>query len=283
MEVAALQQVEENPGTSTRRVAANLGTSHKTVWKVFNEQLLHPFKLQKVQALNPGDFPHRLQYCQWLRARVNENQNFLATILSTDEKGFAREGTFNAFNSHVWADENPHAMHFRGYQQKFRLNVWAGIIGNHLVGPVILPGNLNGPGYLHFLQTTLEDLLDELPVARLQNMWYQQDGCPAHWALIVRAHLDQRFPGHWIGRGGPVAWPARSADLTPPDFFLWGAMEKMVYETPVEDVDDLAARIVLAGEEIRNDPDVFERMRVNWLSRIDQCIVQEGGHIEQLL
>jgi len=109
--MAALQQVEEYSRTSTWRIAANLGTSQKTVWKVFNKQLLHPFKLQKVQALNPGDFPHHLQDCQWLRARVNENQNFLATILSTDEKGFSREGTCNAHNSHVWADENPHAMH----------------------------------------------------------------------------------------------------------------------------------------------------------------------------
>lgn len=174
-------------------------------------------------------------------------------------------------------------MHDRGYQQKFRINVWAGIVGNHLLGPVILPGNLNGPMYLNFLRTTLEDLLDDLPVQIWRDLWYQQDGCPAHWDLNVRAHLNQRFPGRWIGRAGPVAWPPRSPDLTPPDFFLWGAMEALVYSTPVEDVDDLMARVMLAGEEIRHSPGVFERMRENWQRRIDLCVEQGGGHFQQLM
>ncbi|GFV88973.1 hypothetical protein TNCV_4911751 [Trichonephila clavipes] len=33
--------------------------------------------------------------------------------------------------------------------------------------------------------------------------------------------------------GGPVAWPPRSPDLSPLDFFLWGAMKGLVYDTPV--------------------------------------------------
>jgi hypothetical protein len=27
--------------------------------------------------------------------------------------------------------------------------------------------------------------------------------------------LDETFPGRWVGRGGPTAWPPRSPDLTP--------------------------------------------------------------------
>jgi hypothetical protein len=35
--------------------------------------------------------------------------------------------------------------------------------------------------------------------------------------------LNHQFPGKWIRRGGgPIAWPSRSSDLTPLDFFLWG-------------------------------------------------------------
>lgn len=30
----------------------------------------------------------------------------------------------------------------------------------------------------------------------------------------VREHLTRRYGDRWIGRGGPVAWPARSPDLT---------------------------------------------------------------------
>jgi hypothetical protein len=33
--------------------------------------------------------------------------------------------------------------------------------------------------------------------------------------------LDVKFPGRWIGRGGPIAWPPRSPDLTPLDIFFF--------------------------------------------------------------
>jgi hypothetical protein len=36
-----------------------------------------------------------------------------------------------------------------------------------------------------------------------------------------------------IDRNAPVLWPARSLDLNPCDFFLWGHLRQIVYETPV--------------------------------------------------
>ena len=31
-------------------------------------------------------------------------------------------------------------------------------------------------------------------------------------------YLNECFPNRWLGRGGPVAWPPRSPDLTPLDY-----------------------------------------------------------------
>ena len=72
---------------------------------------------------------------------------------------------------------------------------------------------------------------------------FQQDGAPPYWALRVRRSLDMRFPGQWIGRGGPIPWPARSPDVTPLDFFFWGYVKDLVFQTPVADIDDLTTRI----------------------------------------
>ena len=77
-------------------------------------------------------------------------------------------------------------------------------------------------------------------------MWFQHDGAPAHFALAVRGHLDQRFGLQWIGRGGSIAWPPRSPDLTPLDYYLWGHMKTLIYETPVESEEDLLARLMAA-------------------------------------
>ena len=60
-------------------------------------------------------------------------------------------------------------------------------------------------------------------------MYFQQDGASAHYSLVVRSWLDEKFPNRWIGRRGPIEWPARSPDLTPPDLFLWGYLKDQVY------------------------------------------------------
>ena len=33
---------------------------------------------------------------------------------------------------------------------------------------------------------------------------------PPHFASVVRDFLDEKFLGRWIGRRGPIEWPARS-------------------------------------------------------------------------
>ena len=59
--------------------------------------------------------------------------------------------------------------------------------------------------------------------------------------------MQAAFPGVWIGRGGPIAWPPRSPDLSPVDFFLWGFLKGLLYETPVETPEDLGGRILEAA------------------------------------
>ena len=57
----------------------------------------------------------------------------------------------------------------------------------------------------------------------LHDIWFQQDGCPAHNTRIVANFLTNTFEDRWIGKNGPIRWPARSPDLSPNDFF-YGAI-----------------------------------------------------------
>ena len=75
------------------------------------------------------------------------------------------------------------------------------------------------------------------------DLIFQQDGAPPHWGLRVRGRLDAQFPNKWIGRGGPIAWPARSPDITPCDFSLWGFVKHRVFQTPVNCLLELKQRI----------------------------------------
>ncbi|GFU06185.1 uncharacterized protein TNCV_4764961 [Trichonephila clavipes] len=61
-----------------------------------------------------------------------------------------------------------------------------------------------------------------------------QDGAPAHWHLSVRDWSNITVPNQWIDRKVPpdkacIAWPPRSADLTPCDFYQTGLKKDCVY------------------------------------------------------
>ena len=70
------------------------------------------------------------------------------------------------------------------------------------------------------------------------------------------------FPGHWIGRGGPIPLPARSPDLIPLHYF-YGNIRIHLFETPVETDMELVTRIVAAYDIIQNTSGIFVRVRQN--------------------
>ncbi|PSN33002.1 hypothetical protein C0J52_27783 [Blattella germanica] len=63
---------------------------------------------------------------------------------------------FNFHNYHIWADVNPNATHVSLHQQCFSSNVWAGLLGDRIIGPHFLPQRLTG----QFLRNVLPDLLN---------------------------------------------------------------------------------------------------------------------------
>ena len=93
----------------------------------------------------------------------------------------------------------------------------------------------------------------------------------------------KRNPGQdiskrWIGRGGPVAWPARSPDVTPLDFFLWGYVKDQVIKTPVFELDELKQRIRDAVRKVN-----LNMLRNTWRelrTRFEFLIENKGQHIE---
>ena len=99
----------------------------------------------------------------------------------------------------------------------------------------------------------------------------------------MRDYLNESFPNRWLGRGGLVAWPPRSPDLTPLDYYLWGHMKTLVYETKVDSRAAQRDRIFATAELIRNHPNNIASATQSLLMRAENFIVAGGGHFEQLL
>jgi len=206
-----LEMVQRSPRLSTRRVASRIGVSRMQVWRTLRKDDLYPYHDQRVQHLEPGDHAQRMDLCHW----VTTHPEPLSLILFTDEASFTRDGINNLRNVHTWSHRNPHATCVTHFQRRFSVNVWYGVLCNRLIGPFVFDNNLTGNTYEAFLRQELPGLLEDIPLMIRSQMYFQHDGGPPHYTRRVREFLNESFRNRWLGRGGPVAWPPRSPDLTP--------------------------------------------------------------------
>lgn len=132
-EDAVLECIDNDPTLSIRQIARQLELTYGTVQRIIKDNGLHAYHYVRVHQLLPRDYPARLQYCQWLLARIGNNEEFLSNVLFTDECTFGRDGTFNTRNNHHYSENNPHLPMVVRHQERFSINIWAGIIGNTLV------------------------------------------------------------------------------------------------------------------------------------------------------
>lgn len=91
--------------------------------------------------------------------------------------------------------------------------------------------------------------------------------------------LDKKFGDHWIGRYSVNHWPARSPDLRPLDFFLWGYLKiKVNREIPFRRVAHLEQCIrdwvyAINQGALRN---IQREMNFGTV----KCMERDGGHVE---
>lgn len=278
--INVLAYIHADPHLSIREISRDLGISYGSVQKILMDFKMHPYHIVIHQALNDTDFERRLDYCYWLRDFIRENHHILSQILWTDEASFCSNGRVNLHNMHYWSDTNPHWLREDYQQGRWSVNVWCGVINGAIIGPHIFNGNLTGDMYLNFLFNDLPGLLENVPLEVRRNMWFQQDGCPAHYSRNVQDFLNRHFPNRWIGRGSLFFWPPRSPDLTCLDFYLWGRIKDLVYKTRPTTREDMIVRI-------QNAINIIPRAEIeaavnSTLKRLDQCVQNNGQHFEHL-
>lgn len=156
---------------------------------------------------------------------------------------------------------------------------WAGIINTMIIGPYFFQENVNGNSY--------EELLTDYVIPELHrqgldsmNVIYQHDGAPAHRTAVVRQCLDDNFRG-WIGQGDGenkiFDWPARSPDLNPLDFYLWGYLQDRVHRNEHALENSIIDEIVQIPEQ------TLERVKEHMIKRLRKCVVENGQLFEHLI
>lgn len=264
-------------------MARTLNIPRTSILDILHKEKYHAYHIQRVQALLPTDYQLRVEFCETMLRREQEDPGFFDKVLWTDESRFERTGIFNIHNYHIWAMENPHAARDSTFQHRFSVNMWSGILNGEIIGPFELPSRLNGDTYKEFLENHLPSLLEDVNLQLRRTMIFQNDGAPCHYATQVRNYLNERFPNRWIGRNGPIRWPPRSPDLNPIDFFVWGYFKEVTYARECSSEDELRVRIEEAGRVMKGNREGFIRLKDNFLRRCRLCISAGGRHFENLL
>ncbi|GBN95133.1 hypothetical protein AVEN_243365-1 [Araneus ventricosus] len=97
-----LQGVGDRPDISTEEVSLVLNVPHSIVWRVLWDEGLHPYHVQKVQALIPADYAPSVEIAHWFLQQLAAQPDFSAHVLFTDESTFTREGISNTHNIYVF-------------------------------------------------------------------------------------------------------------------------------------------------------------------------------------
>lgn len=274
---------EANEPCASTRISEEVDVPSSTVKRVLKKHGYKCYKVQKTQEIFPEDQFRRMEFCEAIREKVDRDERFIQNILFTDESSFTLHGHHNPSVVRYWSRENQHLSVPLRTQYPQKVNVWAGILGDNIVGPFFIDGNLNAERYLQLLQQNV------IPAVRNRNVnfdeiWFQQDGCPAHNARQVREYLNTIFPERLICTTGTIPWPPRSPDLAPNDFFLWGHLTQMLYGHRHEratTLEELRVKITNVVNSIA--PETLINVRTEFYDRLGYCEAQQGGLFEHLI
>ena len=96
-----------------------------------------------------------------------------------------------------------------------------------------------------------EFLFTKIEEEDIGNICFQQDGAMCHKAEAILEVLRSVFQDHIISRRADIVWPPRNCDLTPLNYYLWGAVKNKCYSDKPETIDALKNNIREAIGEIQ--------------------------------
>lgn len=271
--------IEQSPRRSARKHATALGISSRSVRRILHSHLkMHPYKIMLAQELSVQDYASRRALCEQLLEQVPA----ASVLLSSDEAHFHLTGAVNKQNFRYWAEQNPRELHEQPLHSP-RVTVWCAVGDFGVIGPYFFEAEgitvtVNSDRYVHMLETFLRPKLEEIDA---EDVWFQQDGATAHTSRRSLGVLREMFPDRLISLRGDLGWPARSPDLSPCDFFLWGYLKEKVFKHRPRTLDDLKERIT---QEINAIPvEMTRRVMANFRERLRQCIANNGQHLQDVI
>jgi hypothetical protein len=106
--------------------------------------------------------------------------------------------------------------------------------------------------------------------------WYMR-GAPVHFSGAVRDVLNNTYNDWWIlGIGGLTAWPPRSPEFRPLDFYLWVHLKLLMHGASLDNKETIA--LWMPVRLFATNPE-SKRIRSSVMRRLEACIEFHGGRL----
>ncbi|GFU03451.1 uncharacterized protein TNCV_797501 [Trichonephila clavipes] len=219
---------------------------------------------------------------------VSKDDDWLSNLLWTDEAHFTLRGSVNTPNCRIWATENPRTVVETPLHDE-KVTVWVGFTTSTVIGPFFfeemrdsgfVTATVTGERYADMLQNRIIPSLADKHL--LERTIFMQDGAPPHIARRVKDLLRKSFgDDRVLSRHFHHAWPPRSPDLSPCDYWLWGYLKSQVYRDRPTSLGMLKDNIRLQCLTIT--PDMLYSADHNIIPRLQLLLRNDGEHIEHFL
>jgi hypothetical protein len=124
----------------------------------------------------------------------------------------------------------------------------------------------------------LHDFIGLLKEDEITYSWFQKHSATALTANNSVNLLNKIFGERVISRN---VWPHCSPDLTPPDFYRWGAAKSAVYRDRPRTRNEL--KTAIAGYIRKISQTDLQKLFACKIKRVRACIDARGHHFQQLL
>lgn len=273
-------------GRSTTRIAARMGISQMSAWRILRKNLgLKPWKKKKGQKLTAAAKNKRLNRAKALKERLADGRHRL--ILFSDEKYFTIEEGYNSQNDRIWSADSERIVE-RQMKPK-GVMVWAGV-GYNAKAPLVFVKagiKIDTDVYRRDILKPVERWAVDHYGIDEEGYWhewtFQQDGAPSHTSINensdkfrvpTQTWLEEHFPD-FIKKD---EWPPSSPDLNPLDYSIWPILASEVNAQAHSSVESLKEAITKAFDNLSQD--TINNAIDTWMKRLDSVIEARGGHFE---
>lgn len=105
-----------------------------------------------------------------------------------------------------------------------------------------------------------------------ERIWLQKNGSPTHYS----------HPNRWIWRGGKIAWPPRSLDINPLNYFLLGYFKEAVDKKTNNSERELRGKFNIMVERVKINRPTLRSLERNFIRRYWLCNSVGGRHFVHL-